>query len=48
MYNEIFKYLKEITSNIGIRENITINSTENNQTNVYQFINLGNQNNELN
>lgn len=48
MYNEIFKYLQEITSNIGIRENITINSTENNQTNVYQFINLGNQNNELN
>ena len=48
IYNKTFEYLQEITSKIGIRENITINNRENNQTNVYQFINLGNQNNELN
>lgn len=47
-YKNIYNQFKEITDKIGIRETLTVNSNENNTTNVYQFINLGNSNNELN
>lgn len=47
-YKSIYNQIKDITSKIGIRETLTVNSNENGTTNVYQFINLGNSNNELN
>ena len=47
-YQQIYKKLQEITGKMGLRQTLTVNSNDENGTNVYQFINLGNSNNEIN
>ncbi|WP_022935071.1 ABC transporter permease [Mesomycoplasma moatsii] len=47
-YKQIYDVIKKYTSQIGIRETLTVNANSQKETNVYQFINLGNSNNEIN
>lgn len=46
-YRSLYQQFQSIADKIGIRETLTANSNENGVTNVYQFINLGNENNEI-
>lgn len=47
-YQKIYNDIKQHVDKLGIRETLTVNANTNNKSNVYQFINLGNQNNEIN
>ncbi len=47
-YLTIYNELRNIVGKMGIRETLTTNSIDNNETKVYQFINLGNNLNEIN
>lgn len=47
-YKQIYNNIKQLAQKIGIRETLTVNTNSNNENNVYQFINLGNSNNEIN
>lgn len=47
-YNCFLKEASEYIDKMGLRETLTVNSNNDNKTNVYQFINLGNSENEIN
>lgn len=46
-YRQIYDVIKKYTNQIGMRETLTVNANSQKETNVYQFINLGNSNNEI-
>ena len=47
-YKNIYNEIKQKVEKLGLRETLTVNANTNNENNVYQFINLGNSNNEIN
>lgn len=47
-YKNIFTEIENLVKNVGLRQNITVNSTTNNKTDVFQFINIGNEDGMMN
>lgn len=45
--NQIYQNIKNISDKLGLRRTLTVNSNSNKKTNVFQFINLGNEKYEI-
>ncbi|MBD5423281.1 MAG: ABC transporter permease [Mycoplasma sp.] len=46
-YLKIYEKIESLVDKMGVRETLTVSTNSNESNNVYQFINLGNSNNEI-